>query len=287
MRQNNLTLDKAINPYRDDIAAIKLKGIIEAPNFVDAERMQINVPRAFLKSAPDIESPSLNEALLGDIFDVYEIKNGFAWGQLERDNYVGYIQTSALDDNLFKPSHKIKTIRTYGFKEPSIKSRIISTLSLGAQILPKGEIENGFYNCGELGFVFAKHVCALDEYFDDPAQIAQMYLGAPYTWGGNSSIGVDCSGLAQNSFRACAINLPRDARMQEELGQNIEIKPDLSGLKRNDLIFWQGHVAIMIDETNIIHANAYHLMTVIEPLEEANQRYLGNNLPIRTIRRHK
>ena len=201
--------------------------------------------------------------------------------------YIGYIQTSALDDNLFKPSHKIKTIRTYGFKEPSIKSRIISTLSLGAQILPKGEIQNGFYNCGELGFVFAKHVCALDEYFDDPAQIAQMYLGAPYTWGGNSSIGVDCSGLAQNSFRACAINLPRDARMQEELGQNIEIKPDLSGLKRNDLIFWQGHVAIMIDETNIIHANAYHLMTVIEPLEEANQRYLGNNLPIRTIRRHK
>lgn len=287
MRQNNLTLDKAINPYRDDIAAIKLKGIIEAPNFVEPQKMQINTLSAFLKTEPNIESPSLNEALLGDIFEVYEIKNGFAWGQLERDDYVGYIETSALGDNIFTPSHKIKTIRTYGFKEPSIKSRIVSTFSLGAKISPKGEIQNGFYDCGEFGFVFAKHVCPIDEFYDDPAQIAQMYLGAPYTWGGNSSIGVDCSGLAQNSFKACGINLPRDARMQEALGQNIEIKPDLSGLKRNDLIFWQGHVAIMVDETNIIHANAYHLMTVIEPLQEANERYLGNNLPIRTIRRHK
>ncbi|MBN8646568.1 MAG: C40 family peptidase [Caulobacterales bacterium] len=282
-----MTLDKAINPYRDDIAAIKLKGIIEAPYFVEPQKKQINTPSAFLKSEPNIESPSLNEALLGDIFEVYEIKNGFAWGQLERDNYVGYIKASALDDNIFNPSHKIKTIRTYGFKEASIKSRIISTLSLGARISPKGEAKNGFYDCGELGFIFAKHICPIKEYFDNPAQIAQLYLGAPYTWGGNSSIGVDCSGLAQNSFRACGINLPRDARMQEDLGESIEIKADLSGLKRNDLIFWQGHVAIMVDETNIIHANAYHLMTVIEPLQEANERYLGNNLPIRTIRRHK
>ena len=280
-----MELDKAINPYRDDIAASKLAGIVDALTFIEPEEMQINIPSAFLKSAPDSKSPSLNESLLGDLFEVYEIKNGFAWGQLARDNYVGYIETHALNDDIFTPSHKINVLRTYGFAEPSIKSKIISTLSLGAKIAANGQVQNGFYDCGEFGFVFAKHICEIGEFFDDPAAIASLYLNAPYTWGGNSSFGVDCSGLAQNAFAACGINLPRDARMQEEIGQNIEIKPDLSGLKRNDLIFWKGHVGIMMDETNIIHANAFHLMTVIEPLAITNQRYLANDLSIRNIKR--
>lgn len=282
-----MTLDKAINPYRDDIAAIKLKGIIDAPKFIEPESMQVISPSAFLKSLPDEASPSLNEALLGDIFEVYEIKDGFAWGQLKRDDYVGYINTQHLDDNIKPPTHKVNVLRTYGFKDAAYKSQIISTLSLGAQIYIEADNHDEFYDCGELGFLFKKHICKIDEYYDDPVQIAKMYLGAPYTWGGNSSLGVDCSGLAQNSFKACGINLPRDARMQIAFGENVEIKPDLSGLKRNDLVFWKSHVAIMVDETNIIHSNGLHLMTSIEPLKDAIERYIDHGLPLLAIKRHK
>jgi NlpC/P60 family/Bacterial dipeptidyl-peptidase Sh3 domain len=286
MRRNKLTLDKSINPYRDDIAAIKLKGQIEAPKYVQPSVFQICVPSVFIKSQPDKESPSLNEALLGELFEVYEIKDGFAWGQLVRDNYVGYISTSALDDDIIIPTHKINNLRTYGFKDASLKSYIVSSLSFGALIAPKGEVQNNYVDCGKLGFVHEKHICKIEEFAKDPADIAMQYLNAPYTWGGNGANGVDCSGLAQNAYRACGINLPRDARLQEHIGQNIEINQDLSGLQRNDLIFWQGHVALMLDRENMIHANAYHMKTAIEPLKSANERYLAQNLPIRTIRRY-
>lgn len=281
----NEELDKAINPYRDDICAIKLKNIVKSNNYVAPKSFQICVNGAFLKSLPQIESPNLTEALHGELIDIYEINNGFAWGQLKNDNYVGYIDINAISENIINYSHKINTLRTYGFKEPKAQGQILNILSLGAQINPIGEAQNGFIDCGDLGFIFEKHIIKKDEFYDDPAQIAQWFLNAPYTWGGKQSIGVDCSGLAQISFAACGINLPRDARMQEFIGQEIEITPNYSGLKRNDLVFWKGHVAIMLDDKNIIHANGYTMTTSIEPLETANNRYIKLGTPLRNIRR--
>ena len=287
MQQNEETLDKAINAYRPDLAAAKLKDIIKADKYIEPEVFQIKANGAFLKSEPNLSSPNVTEALRGELIDIYEIKDGFAWGQLHNDNYVGYIETHAIEDDIVKYTHKIKTLRTYGYEIPKTQGRILNVLSLGALVTPKGVAQNGFIDCGDAGFIFEKHIGPIDDFYDDPAQIAHWFLNAPYTWGGKQSIGVDCSGLAQVSFAACGIQLPRDARMQQNLGQIIEITPDLTGLKRNDLIFWKSHVAIMIDEENIIHANGLTMTTSIEPLKTAIERYEGLYSKVTTFRRIK
>lgn len=278
-------LDKSINPYRDDLAAIKLKGQVKAEKFVEPIIYQVKNAATTIKAAPNSDATQISEALAGELIDIYEIKDGFAWGQLQRDNYVGYFPIDVISNTIIKNSHKIKVLRTYGFAGPKVEEKVLATLSIGAEINPNGEKQNGYVNCGEFGWIYENHICPIDEYHKDPIEIAKLFLNAPYLWGGKQSLGLDCSGLAQIANWVCGKNLPRDAYVQETCGIGVDINPDLSGLKRGDLVFWQGHVAMMIDDSNIIHANAFHMCVAIEPLEEANQRYIELGLPIRNIRR--
>jgi hypothetical protein len=283
--QNKITIDKNTNPYRDDIAAEKLRGLVGATKFIAPVTKQIVSGSASMKSAPSDNASQVSEALCGDIFEIYEEKDGYSWGQIVRNEYVGYIKSESLADKIINPNRKIRALRTYGFSIPKVQGMVIANLSMNAQVFATEKKENGFVDCGRHGWIYEKHLATLDEYYSDPAEVAQMFLHAPYYWGGVQSNGLDCSGLVETSFAACGIKLPRDAYMQEKCGQELAIKDDLSGLKRNDLIFWKGHVGIMLDEVNFIHANGWHMCVAIEPLFEANERYLKLDLPIRSIRR--
>jgi cell wall-associated NlpC family hydrolase len=76
----------------------------------------------------------------------------------------------------------------------------------------------------------------------------------------------------------------RDTDMQEKsAGESIPI--NLSSLKRGDLVFWKGHVGIMIDGARLLHANAFHMATAIEPLSEAAARIEAAGLPVTSVRR--
>ena len=280
-------LDKSINPYRNDIAAEKLRGLVDCPKFVTPVTKQIVAGGTSIKSMPRKYSEQASEAQCGETFDVYDVNDGYAWGQISRDNYVGYIALSDLSDEVIAPNLKIKALRTYGFAIPKVQGQVVANLSMNALVTSNGEVENGFVNCGRHGWIYQKHLAELNEFYSDPATVAQMYLGAPYYWGGVQSYGLDCSGLAQSSFRACGIDLPRDAYMQEKCGQEVAINEDLAGLQRNDLIFWKGHVGIMLSETQIIHANGWHMCVAIENLVDTNTRYLSKDLAIRSIRRIK
>ncbi len=280
-----IKLDKNTNPYRDDLAAEKLRGLVAAPKYITPVTKQIIAGSASIKSAPDDNATQVSEALCSDIFEVYDEENGYAWGQVGRNDYVGYIKTSALTDEIIKPNRKIRALRTYGFSIPKVQGMVLAQLSMNSQVFASDEIENGYVNCGRHGWIYEKHLAALDEYYPDPAEVAKLFLNAPYYWGGVQSYGLDCSGLVETSFAACGVKLPRDAYMQEKCGQEVAIKDDLSGLKRNDLIFWKGHVGIMIDADNFIHSNAFHMCVAIEPLKTARERYEKSDLPIRSIRR--
>ena len=131
-----------------------------------------------------------------------------------------------------------------------------------------------------------QHAGALDETVSDHAAVAEQFLGAPYLWGGKESLGLDCSGLVQMSLEAAGVAAPRDTDMQEAaLGADVETDEALSGLKRGDLVFWPGHVGIMLDGTRLIHANAHHMMTAIEPLREAVDRIAAKGTPLGRIKR--
>ena len=128
------------------------------------------------------------------------------------------------------------------------------------------------------------HLGNLDRFETDFVEIAERFVGTPYLWGGRSSFGIDCSGLVQTCLEAGGIRAPRDTDMMEAgIGEPLPLD---APLRRGDLIFWKGHVGIMLDAERLIHANGFWMQVSIEPLKLVDQRTRDReSLPIRTIKR--
>lgn len=277
--------DKRLNPYRPDLAAAHLRGEVEAKRFVEGTDMQVKMPVASLLKRPDRQAPMETQALFGETFRVYEQKGGWAWGQAALDDYVGYIEMDALVARPYKPSHIVAALRTFVYPDPDMKSRPRLSLSMNAKVRVVGargsysEIERG-------GYIFTAHLVPVGAYVRDYVGVAEEFVGVPYLWGGRDSLGVDCSGLVQMALERAGISALRDTDMLEAaLGEKLKEPVDLSKLKRGDLIFWKGHIAIMVDGERMIHCNATHMRTVIEPLEIAAARIAKTDGPITSIKR--
>ena len=126
------------------------------------------------------------------------------------------------------------------------------------------------------------HLAPLKTKQPDFVAVAEQFFGAPYLWGGKTSLGIDCSGLVQVALQACGIACPRDSDMQEDaLGKPVS----LSALRRGDLVFWKGHVAIARDGATLIYANAHHMAVAIEPAAEAIARIKAAGSDVASVRR--
>ncbi|MCA3694957.1 C40 family peptidase [Aquidulcibacter sp.] len=278
-------LDPNLNPYRSDLAASKLKGIVEAARYVDPIPHQVSAGVAPLRKVPEPDGEQLSQALHGDVVDVYEERGGFGWGQMRSDGYVGWFDLAALSAPVLATSHKVNVLRTYAFSGPNARAAPHFLLSLGAQVTLKAERENGFVAVERAGWIYEAHLAPQSQMAKDPVAIAEQFLHAPYQWGGVESLGLDCSGLIQTAFRAAGIALPRDSYMQREVGKAVRFDESLTGLKRGDIVCWKGHVALMTDETHILHANGYHMAVAHEPLAAAVERIGESYGSILTIRR--
>ncbi len=278
-------LDPNLHPYRSDLAATKLKGLVESARFVDPIPHQVSAGVAPLRKVPEPDGEQLSQALHGDVIDIYEERGGFGWGQMQSDGYVGWFDMAALSAPVLATSHKVNVLRTYAFSGPSARAAPHFLLSLGAQVTLKGERENGFVAVERAGWIYESHLASLLERASDPVTIAEQFLHTPYQWGGVESLGLDCSGLIQTAFKAAGILLPRDSYMQRNIGRAVPIDDRLNGLKRGDIVCWKGHVALMTDETHILHANGYHMAVAQEPLAAAAERIQASYGSILTIRR--
>jgi len=119
----------------------------------------------------------------------------------------------------------------------------------------------------------------------DFVAVAERFVGTPYLWGGKSSIGIDCSGLAQVALNAAGTGCPRDSDLQQD-GLGRALNPaEYKQLQRGDLIYWKGHVAIVRDAGTIVHANAHHMATVVENTREAIARIKAAGSEIAAIKR--
>lgn len=276
-------LDRRRHAYRDDIAAESLRGRVHAPRYVLPSPMRITVSSAPLKKVPDAAAGYDSELVHGELIDVFERRDGWAWGQAKRDNHVGYIPESALDAADLVPTHRVISLRSFTYSSAGIKTTPTGFLPYGSEVVVRGE-EGKFY-ATSAGFVYAAHLCPIAQYASDPVAEAERFLGIPYLWGGRSSLGLDCSGLVQTVCFACGIAAPRDSDMQErELGKLLDFPADPSTLARGSLLFWPGHVALAQGGGRMIHANAFHMMVQSEEITPALRRIEASGSVLRSVR---
>ncbi|MFG1416267.1 NlpC/P60 family protein [Xanthobacter sp. V0B-10] len=275
-------LDPRLTPAREGFAAAHLKGVVEAPRYVEGEAREVAEPVAPVRRRPAGDAPLDTEALYGERVTVYaDDGEGWAFVQLARDGYVGYLPTDALRAPAAAPTHKVAVPRTFLFPAPDIKSPPRAALCFGSAVAVREE--KGAFCATRDGFVFTRHLAPLDARETDFVDVAARFLGVPYLWGGRSALGLDCSGLVETALSACGIRAPRDSDMQEKaLGRAIALDAPLA---RGDLLFWPGHVAIAETPELLLHANAFHMMVAREPLQPALARIAGTGLPLRAVRR--
>jgi cell wall-associated NlpC family hydrolase len=278
--------DPRLTPARADLAAKELEGKVEAARFVDGRLYEVIEPQAPLRGEAAPDAPLLTEALKGERVTIYDMNaEGWAWGQLAADSYVGWLPANALTPAGAPPTHKVTALRTFAFPGPSIKLPPHEALPLGARLgIVRVEDRMAVTRFG--AYVPSPHLAPLDIDEPDFVAVAERFLGVPYLWGGKTALGLDCSGLVQVALTAAGLSCPRDSDMQEQaLGAPTGTAADLADVQRGDLIFWKGHVAIARDQATLIHANAFHMAVAIEPIAEAVARIRAAGSEVTSVRR--
>jgi hypothetical protein len=273
--------DPRLTPARPDLAAATLAGKVEAARFVEGWRRRIILGAAPLRRSPSHGASLDTEALYGESIIVYEEQDGWAWGQLERDGYVGYLPAAALGAPA-EPDHRLAVPRSFAYPGPSIKLPPLLALSLGARLAVRAR-EGDFAVNAEGLHVYLPHLAPLAAVAEDFVAVAERFLEVPYLWGGRTSLGIDCSGLVQTALSEAGISAPRDSDMMEAaLGAPIAFDDELANLRRGDLVFWKGHIGVMRDAETLLHANGFAMRVTSEPLRAAKER---NKDPITSVRR--
>jgi cell wall-associated NlpC family hydrolase len=272
-------LDKRLHAFRDDLADETLRGKCDAPQFVEGVVAHCVVPVAAIRRAPSFNAMQLTQVLWGESVKVFERKNGWAWIQLQRDGYVGYVEEDALAAATLPFSHRLPVRSSHLYPAADLKTQPAIAVPMGAE-LTAVESAGDYFKLASGHFIYAPHLNAKPPI--DFVSVAEQFLYTPYLWGGKTVWGLDCSGLVQVSLHAIGKDCLRDSDMQE---QNLGHAVDQHHLQRGDLVFWKGHVGIMQDATTLLHANGFHMMVVSEPLQQAVERIAAKGSHITSVKR--
>ncbi len=262
------TLDQRLTPARPDLAAAHLRGKVKAARFVTGHAMRVVAEVLDLRQGPGPDKPLLTQALHGERVTVYEDEEGWAYVQLARDSYVGYLPAIGLLAPGPEPTHKMNVPRSFVYPGASIKHPVMLALPLGAKVAVQA-MGGDFARLHDGGFVFARHLEPLGSIIEDWVSVAESFLDAPYLWGGKTWSGIDCSGLVQVALQAGGHEPPRDSDMLQGFARE---DASASPRARGDLVFWRGHVGLMRDATTLLHANGHFMQVTSEPLATATAR---------------
>jgi hypothetical protein len=275
MTTSSVPLDPRIHAYRPDLANIALRPLVTAERYAEPSLKQCIKGVVPLLSEPKEGAMRVSEIRYGEFMDVIETRDdGFSWVQNRNDGYVGYIHSSdVLSEEIASLSNRINVLQTFVYAKSDLKSLILDRLTLGSYVRVTA-VDGAFLELASGGFIFGGHVIPTEfSQVPDYVFTAGRMLGVPYLWGGRTPMGLDCSGLVQLSLEIAGIDAPRDSDQQAELfGQPLETHWRDIVWQRGDLVFFPGHIGIMTDAENIIHANAFAMQVAVEPLTQVMLR---------------
>lgn len=272
---NELSDDARLTPIRDGVAAESLQGVAQAERFAEGKDLHITAPVCVLKREPDDSAAIDSQLLYGERFVAYGERGQWLWGQAPRDHYVGWVRKNVVAEGHLHATHQVMSRGTFLYTEADLKSQPVMKIPMASRLVvtDRETVRDTDYLKTDRGWLIKKHVRSLSKSARDFVMVGESMLGMTYLWAGRSTFGIDCSGLVQLAMQMAGIAVLRDTDMQEAtIGEVVELAPDLSGLKRGDLIFWPGHVGMMRDGENLLHANGHTMTVFSEPLENAIKR---------------
>ena len=278
-------LDPRVNAFRVDLAAVSLRGRVNAANYSEGWPAQLIAASAPLRREPRFDAVLDTELLFGETVRVYDDNEGWAWVQADYDSYVGYLPADALSGDIGTATHRVAALRTHIYPAADIKAPPLDLISMNARVAVES-FDDQFAQLEGRRFLVMAHLAETDSKAEDFVSVAEAFLGTPYLWGGRTSIGLDCSALVQLALQAAGMSAPRDTDMQERaIGSPVPDDSDPTAHQRGDLVFWEGHVGIMQDETRLLHANAHHMAVASEPVADAIARIEAAGKRITSVRR--
>lgn len=255
--------DSRRTPMNARVVAAAFADVAEGRDVVSGTPARVSVPVADLRRAPD--GARDRQLLFGDAVTVFETRAGWSFVQAAKDGYVGYLEVTQLTDGPDQATHWVSAPASHAYRQADFKSPDRMALSFGSRV--QVQTWGDRFAETEQGFIPTPHLRALGETAADPVAVAETFLGTPYLWGGNSRWGIDCSGLVQASFLSAGLPCPGDSDQQEaEIGMLCEATEPY---QRGDLLFWKGHVALVVSADQLIHANAHHMAVAFEGIETA------------------
>ena len=271
-------LDPRLHAYREDLANIDLQEKVSAERYVAGSPARIGSHFADILKSPDSSSMLQTQILYGHDVTVFDQRDGWAWIQNSFDGYVGYVQEQVLvpldSQAQPAPTHMVLAPRTFLYRAPDLKLGRVGYRSMGSKLCVADRISTrgtdyAILQSGEA--VISNHLIEIGNWKSDPLSVAETLIHTPYLWGGSTGFGVDCSGLVALSYMLCGQQVLRDSDMQAaSIGS--EIPMDFDRLQRGDLVFWNGHVGMMADGKNLLHANGNTMDVAYEPLAKAIER---------------
>ncbi len=269
--RSQVPLDARTNVYRLDCAAAHLRGMVKAPSYIEGRLARITAAKAALHKGPDLGAAVVSEIIYGDDVTVYDEAGNWAWVQNNRDGYVGYVVSDCLSPDMVQPTHKVTALSTFAYGAADLKTPLPFKLYMNSR-LHIVEREGDYMRLHDGRYVYRRHVGELQEVADDFVSVAERYLEVPYLWGGRTCDGIDCSGLVQIAYEFAGLSCPRDSDMQQSLAGRALDLGGMEEMQRGDLVFWPGHVAIMVDDAMLLHANARDMAVSVEPFFAAVTR---------------
>jgi len=239
-----------------------------------------NLPIVNLYKKKSLKSKIDTQLLYGDNFKVIKKYTGWDKIRIKKDSYIGYIKNKKFSKPI-KPNFKVSVLKARLFSKPSSKKKLQKFLSYESRV--RIIKKNGKF--GKFGKYWIRNSDLKKNNFKyrNIFKDLQLFKNTRYLWGGKSYKGIDCSALVQLLVNQNNKFCPRDSKDQEKY---FKKKIVLKNIKKNDLIFWKGHVAIALSKNKLIHAYGPLKKVVIMNINKTIDRiHRTANLKVTSIRR--